>query len=120
MERNLAYAKDIEGNVVYIHDKKIDASNAMWFCPLCHKEVIPKRGDDMTWHFAHKDRKCGKEEQSNNAKLTQFIVKTKDSIPFDRDPRFFTCVKCRQTMRKPLGIRYKNDDYLCKDCYHMM
>lgn len=42
-----------------IHIKETDNTNSQYYyCPHCHKEMIPKRGSIRQWHFAHKANQC--------------------------------------------------------------
>jgi len=45
------YAKDEDGNIVYIDDVK---EGEKYFCIKCNMEMIPKRGNNNEHHFAHK------------------------------------------------------------------
>lgn len=46
-----AYARDIDGKLVYI-DESIQGK--VYYCPQCGNEMIPKMGEINTHHFAHK------------------------------------------------------------------
>lgn len=51
------FALDINNSVIDIQNTG-DLSNQQYFCPYCHKEMIPKCGNIRQWHFAHKSDKC--------------------------------------------------------------
>lgn len=51
------FALDINNSVIDIQNIG-DLSNQQYFCPYCHKEMIPKRGNIRQWYFAHKSDKC--------------------------------------------------------------
>lgn len=51
------FALDINNSIIDIQNTG-DLSNQQYFCPYCHKEMIPKRGNIRQWHFAHKSDKC--------------------------------------------------------------
>lgn len=51
------FALDINNSIIDIQ-KTNDLNNQQYFCPYCHKEMIPKRGNIRKPHFAHKADKC--------------------------------------------------------------
>lgn len=51
------FALDINNSIIDIQNTD-DLNNQQYFCPYCHKEMIPKRGNIRQWHFAHKSDKC--------------------------------------------------------------
>jgi len=57
----MKYALDKNGNRIYIAKA---FSEEKYFCPICGKSLIQRKGDLRDWHFAHKDGICQKEEPS--------------------------------------------------------
>jgi len=115
--RQMAYAKDLKGEYVSIDNAR---NTQRLFCPICNKEVVPKQGEDKIWHFAHKAGECGKTGNVNNADLNKYIIKTTGNVIFEKDPNFFTCLRCRQTMRTSLGVKWGKEEYICKECFHLL
>lgn len=59
---NLWFAKDSNNKTVLAKDITKSIKHKNYICPICNSCVIPKTGDVMTWHFAHKDAsKCNSE-----------------------------------------------------------
>ncbi|MBZ9693406.1 hypothetical protein [Clostridium sp. M14] len=59
---NLWFAKDSNNKTVLAKDITKNIKHKNYICPICNSCVIPKTGDVMTWHFAHKDAsKCNSE-----------------------------------------------------------
>lgn len=61
---------------------------AKYFCPCCGGEVIPKRGEIMTWHFAHRSNKdCDKwyEMTAWHKEWQEQFPKQFREIPMERD-----------------------------------
>lgn len=59
---NLWFAKDINNNIVLISNINEQNKHNEYFCPICNSNVVPRTGNKMSWHFAHKDsKKCGSE-----------------------------------------------------------
>lgn len=49
----MTIAHDEKGNRVSVNDA---VKGQKYFCPLCGAEVIPKQGEIVSWHFAHKSK----------------------------------------------------------------
>lgn len=49
----MTIAHDEKGNRVSVNDA---VKGQKYFCPLCGAEVIPKQGEIVSWHFAHKNK----------------------------------------------------------------
>jgi competence CoiA-like predicted nuclease len=59
---NLWFAKDKNNKTVLAKDVSAEIKHNDYMCPICNSCVIPKTGEIMSWHFAHKDAsKCNSE-----------------------------------------------------------
>ena len=50
------YAYDEQDNLVSIDDEL--KGNGKYFCPECHDEMVPRKGEHNAFHFAHKTAEC--------------------------------------------------------------
>lgn len=51
------FALDANNYIIDIQNTN-KSEDRQFFCPHCHKELIPKRGAIRQWHFAHKKDRC--------------------------------------------------------------
>lgn len=59
---NLWFAKDDNDITVLAKDITKDIKHNNYKCPICGSSVIPRTGEIMSWHFAHRDAsKCSTE-----------------------------------------------------------
>jgi hypothetical protein len=125
-QRKLFFAKDKEDNVVIIDRLKPGIINNKFSCPHCNEEVIPKMGDTNIWHFAHKGKVCdalidNKPDETPSKNLFEFTDKYTDKIDIKLgNSKNFLCKVCKRTFSKESGIRWDDNDYICKECYLSM
>lgn len=48
------FALDNNNNLIDIKNAD-NTTEKQYYCPYCHKEMIPKRGNRRQWHYAHKN-----------------------------------------------------------------
>ena len=69
--RKLFYAKDCNGELVYIDKLKTEDKDKDYFCPKCSSKVLAKQGDKKIWHFSHIDKECfDNDEKKQNTHFT--------------------------------------------------
>lgn len=80
----LWFARDTNNKIIHIKEITENIKHNKYICPLCGSEVIPRQGEEMAWHFAHKDKsKCTTESMCHFwfkhkflEKGDTFVVKT--------------------------------------------
>lgn len=125
--RQLNYAINDKGEKIQIDSLNITDknSNKLFFCPRCKKQVIPRLGDEIAWHFAHKDKECFVEsveyKKATHKSLDEF--KTSDGIIEIKTPSnlldnpFYQCPMCKKEQKKEYGVKVSDDTYFCRHCY---
>ena len=81
MEVNLWYALNIKTNKIdYINNLDKNNKKEKRVCPICSGEVIPKMGNKMSWHFAHKNGETCNSESMIHWWFKNELIKTGDEF----------------------------------------
>ena len=129
--RKLFYAKTTDSAVVHIDYIDTDKLREDLFCPFCNERVIPRQGERNIWHFAHFGEPCShsydklepemRKLLKENEVLDEFIEdkRTIDigEIQIPNDSKEFQCPFCFKLGAKEAGKRWKNNLYVCNDCF---
>jgi hypothetical protein len=120
-DRELFYAKLENGDKVLV-DKLQKGDSRKFLCPHCNGEVVAKLGDKKIKHFAHKGQVCEflrKPVETPNKSLGDYSEKTVsiDEYKFTKDETIFECKICKKSMNKSIGLKWKGEDWVCKNCF---
>ncbi len=134
-KRQLYIAIDSKSNRVKIEDVDrvdcdVDGDNGevnrseKYFCPYCKQEVIPKMGNKKVWHFCHKGEVCEYLNIKKRDKLIDAELDFSDTrgallseLDIGSDCEDFMCVECKGRFSKKGGIRWKDNEYICRECF---
>ncbi|WP_252251367.1 competence protein CoiA family protein [Clostridium sp. VAP52] len=116
---NLWFAKDIDGRIITIDKINENNKHEKYTCPICGSEVIPKTGEIMSWHFAHKNAN----ECSNEAQIHFWIknelLKRGDNfnVKIDNGIKEFVCkeILIEQQYKTSVGIYNPDITIITKD-----
>lgn len=115
-QRYQHFALDINNSIIDIQETP-GLNNQQFFCPHCHNEMIPKRGNIRQWHFAHKSDKCSYDKYLHSiAELmimdwfnnNESIILSLDN--YEKCDRYDSCVfydkeNCRETIKSQYDLK---------------
>ena len=130
-QRKLFYAKTADNAVVHVDYIETDKLREDLFCPFCNEKVLPRQGEKNVWHFSHYGEPCShsfdrlepemRRMLKENQLLDEFVdgKKTIDigEINIPQDSKEFQCPFCFSLGAKESGKKWKNDLYICTDCF---
>ncbi|MBT7903601.1 hypothetical protein HN587_07090 [Candidatus Woesearchaeota archaeon] len=116
--------KALDQNNNSIHVDSIPPESKEFYCPFCKKEVIPRRGEKVVWHFAHKDEVCEflnlkSKDDLDNATIELEKTISINDLEFKPISKYFMCVKCKNKFNKEVGIKWDSSEFICKDCFKL-
>ncbi|MBW2967274.1 hypothetical protein KY362_02195 [Candidatus Woesearchaeota archaeon] len=125
-KRQLFVANNKAG--VRVNIDSIDrAAKEDYFCPYCNKEVVARLGSQKVWHFAHKGEVCEylnikSSDGLSDSKLDFSGVATVDldAVDIGMESKDFLCVQCKKRFNKHSGLKWKGNEYICRECFENM
>ena len=118
-QRKLFYAFNANGEKYYIDKLNSLNKSQIFLCPFCKREVIPRMGDNVIWHFSHRDTECAKLTGDSDPEFRNIFSfsETTEPIKFTMDSLSYQCPICKIVKPKELGVKFREGVHLCKECY---